>query len=312
MSKNEEIAALVTWLEAISSADTASLAVGLVKLMISGARFPGFRNGEILPPSPETRGWTLVQRFMNLDQANAFKNSNARRKLLAEISSIKGGVRVSEEATIDHSIPSTVGTAIVTDVKPGMEEEYFAWEVEIQTAQAKFPGYRGNYFQPPAPGSHAKWLTLVRFDSPETLEKWFASNERKQLVRQSEKFVTGTEFKTMTSSFPGWFPTDAAGEPPANWKTALLVLLGLFPTVMLEIKLLSPLMISFNPSLSTFLNLVLSVAITTWITMPVFILAFKWWLFPKKESRLRIDVYGTIILTGLFIAEILALWKLVT
>ncbi|HKM49910.1 MAG TPA: hypothetical protein VJZ75_01900 [Candidatus Bathyarchaeia archaeon] len=304
------VAALVTRLEAADDTDTTRVTTGLVKLMICGARSPGFYSGDILPPSPQNKGWTLVQRFTNADQANAFKQSDERRQLLEQISGIKAGVRLSDEVTMDVPTAGGVGTAIVTDVKPGMENEYFAWEQNIQTAQARFPGYRGNYFQPPAPGSHAKWITLVRFDTPQTLEKWFTSDERKQLVLQAQKFVTATQFKTMASSFPGWFPTDAAGESPAIWKTAMLVLLGLFPTVMLEIRFLSPLMSSLNPSLSSFLSLVLSVAVTTWGTMPPFIRAFKWWLLPKKESRQKINIYGTTLVICLFIAEIAALWTL--
>ncbi len=304
-----DVAALVTRLETTGESDTARLTTWLVKLLMAGAKFPGFLSGEILPPSTQNKDWTLVQRFTNADQAKVLKQSDQHRQLVKEISDMKT-VRPLSEITKDTPPTGNVGTAIVTDIKPGMEDQYFAWEESIQTAQARFPGYRGNYFQPPAPGSHRKWFGLVHFDTPQTLQKWFASDERKELVRQAEKLVTATQFKTLTSSFPGWFPTDAGGKPPPNWKTALLVLLGLFPTVMLEIRFLTPLMITFNPSLRGFLNLVLSVAVTTWITVPIFIKAFKWWLLPKDEMREKLDIYGTAILVGLFIAEILVFWDL--
>ena len=306
-----DVAALVTRMETTGDSDTAHLTTWLVKLLISGAKFPGFLSGEILPPSTQNKDWTLVQRFTNADQAKAFKQSDRHRQLLKEISDIKT-VRPLSELTKDAPTSGNVGTAIVTDIKPGMKEQYFVWEEDIQTAQARFPGYRGNYFQPPASGSHGKWFGLVHFDTPHTLQKWFASAERQQLVRRAEKLVTGTQFKTLTSSFPGWFPTDAGGEPPPNWKTAMLVLLGLFPTVMLEIRFLTPVLISLNPSLRGFLGNVLSVAVTTWITVPIFIKAFKWWLLPKDEMRQKFDIYGTAILVGLFIAEIAAFWNLLT
>jgi len=47
-----------------------------------------------------------------------------------------------------------------------------------------------------------------------------------------------------------------------------------------------------------------------WITVPIFIKTFKWWLLPKNESRQKIDIIGTAILVGLFIAEIAAFWNL--
>jgi antibiotic biosynthesis monooxygenase (ABM) superfamily enzyme len=151
----------------------------------------------------------------------------------------------------------------------------------------------------------------LRFDKPESLQKWFASDERKTLLNEVTGFVKSTRFQQMSNSYPGWFPVDQeTGEGPPNWKTAMLVLLGLFPVVMLEIRFLSPLMTSLNPAVASFLNLVLSVILTTWGTMPIFIKMFTWWLFPNKDNRQSVDVQGTLVLILLFAAEIAALWFL--
>jgi len=311
MTERPNLPALVTKLESPTVSDAPRLTGWLVKLMLCGAKFSGYWSSEILPPSVESKGWTLVERFLTNEQANAYRESDARRQLLGDISASLRDAIVSEEVSTGAPAPGSVGTAIVTEVRPGMEDEYLAWEEKIQNAQAKFPGYRGNYFQPPAPGTQGKWMSLVRFDTPHSLQKWFASEERKEIVKQAGKFVTSTQFQTMASSFPGWFPTDTEGKPPPNWKTSMLVLLGLFPTVMLEIRFLSPLMSGLPLSPGTFVGNVLSVAVTTWITMPVFIFAFRWWLLPKKDSVGKINLYGTIILILLFLGEILALWNLV-
>jgi antibiotic biosynthesis monooxygenase (ABM) superfamily enzyme len=280
-------------------------------MMMAGAKFPGFWSGEIIPPDEahESHDWKLVQRFSTADQAKAWQQSEPRNKLVTELSG-SGAIKLSDEIAHFDSTFGNVATAIVTDVKPGMEDEYFAWETKIQTVQAGFPGYRGAYLQPPPPGRTGQWATLLRFDKPETLEKWFASPARKELLAEANDIVLGTKFQSMSNSFPGWFPVDKeTGKGPANWKTAMLVLLGLFPVVMLEIRFLTPFEAGWNGSLKSFINLVISVIITTWVTTPIFIKQSMWWLFPSKEDP-SADLKGTLIMVALFVAEILLMWNL--
>ena len=196
-------------------------------------------------------------------------------------------------------------TMIVTDVKPGMEDEYFAWETKIQTAQAQFTGYRGAYMQPPVPGKQGQWATLLRFNSPEELEVWFRSNERQSLLSEGQKFVKATHYKKVENAFPGWFPSNATtGEGPPNWKSAMLVLIGLFPIVMLEIRFLSPLLTALNPVVASVFNMALSVSGTTFVTMPLYIKMFSWWLFPTEPST-KVEVLGTLAVLGILGLEML-------
>src|SRR5262249_51922412 len=155
----------------------------LVKLLISGAQFPGFWSGEIIPPKhAERREWTLVQWFSTGSQAESWRQSATRAAILSERSSFtaKEALAISEEISLEE--PSNgVATAILTEVKPGMESAYWAWEQKIQCGQAKYPGYGGVYLAPPIPGRKDQWTTLLRFDSPVNLDAWFASEERKGL-----------------------------------------------------------------------------------------------------------------------------------
>ena len=115
----------------------------------------------------------------------------------------------------------------------------------------------------------------------------------------------------MTTAFPGWVPFNAeTGEQPPDWKTALLVLLGLYPIVLLEIRFLSPMLIHLNPAVSSFINLVGSVVFTTFGTMPRFIRIFSWWMFPRKDAPESVHARGLFIILLLFAAEIGLLWNL--
>ena len=92
----------------------------------------------------------------------------------------------------------------------------------------------------------------------------------------------------------------------------MLVLLGLFPVVMLELRFLSPALVELglHASLATFIGNALSVAATSSIAMPLFVRWFGWWLFPEDTSTLRATSKGVGILVVLFAVEVAALWQL--
>lgn len=108
--------------------------------------------------------------------------------------------------------------------------------------------------------------------------------ERKALLSETREFIESEELMRLATAFPGWVPLDPmTGEGPPNWKAAMLVLLGLFPIVMLEMKFLSPILanLGIHASLGTFIGNAISVALTSFLTMALFVNWFGWWLFPR-------------------------------
>jgi uncharacterized protein len=274
------------------------------------AGFKGFLNSEITPLGDGV-SWTIMLRFGNSEQLDAWRKSETWRRLLEEAQPL-----LAEKSSIEIEVKETgpdggVVEVIITQVKPGKEAAYREWETKIQQAQSKFPGYRGSYVQPPVSGELG-WTTLMRFDSAEQLDRWLKSPERAALVREAQPLVDYTHLQRMGTSFPGWFPTDPkTGQGPPNWKAAMLVLLGLFPIVMLETKFLSPRLAGVNFSLAMFIGNTISVALTTWLTMPLFIKALGWWLFPKSEaSKIALNLAGTAVIFLLYAIEVAALWHL--
>jgi len=206
---------------------------------------------------------------------------------------------------------SNVTEVIFSKIKPGQEDTYREWAARIQSAQAKYPGYKGTYLQPPDEKG-GFWTTIMRFDSASHLEGWMNAPERKDLLRESKAFIEHEQLTRLATSFPGWFPTDPkTGKGPPNWKAGMLVLLGLFPIVMLEAKFLNPQTASLNPSLAMFIGNVISCALTTYLTMPLFIKIFPWWLFPKSEtSKIAINLAGTAVIFLFYAISVVALWHL--
>lgn len=278
------------------------------------SRFPGFVGVDFLPPPADRPGevWTIIMNFESDDALAAWQRSPERAASISGVVPLVDGGNFGETVTRgDGQAPnSDVTEVIFSKVKPGMAERYREWAARIQAAQAKYPGYRGMYLQPPAAGKDGHWTSILRYDSAGHLEAWMNAPERKLLLAETGEFIESEELMRLQTSFPGWVPLDPlTGEPPPNWKAALLVLLGLFPIVMLEMKLLHfDRWLGFHASLATFLGNAISVALTSFVTMPLFVKWFEWWLFPKKDKNATAKGVG--ILCVLFALEVLALWKL--
>jgi antibiotic biosynthesis monooxygenase (ABM) superfamily enzyme len=272
--------------------------------------FAGFLNSEITP-SGDALSWAVMLRFANTQHLDTWRKSDTWRRLLEDVQPL-----LAEKSSIDVEVQESgpdggVVEVIITQVKPGKEAAYREWETKIQQAQSKFPGYRGSYVQPPVTGELG-WTTLMRFDTAAQLDKWLKSPERAALVREAEPLIDYAHLQRMETSFPGWFPTDPkTGQGPPNWKAAMLVLLGLFPIVMLESFFLMPRLASLNFSLALFIGNTISVALTTWLTMPVFIKALDWWLFPKPDAPKSVHWKGTLLIFAFYALSVAIFWKFV-
>lgn len=300
--------ALVTRIEEPSGIDRALFTDWITRVMMDGARYDGFWSGEMSAPSdPDSREWRLVQLFESQEQALVWKDSGARKQLLEHLRTLAvgGTAGVNEELTSGTEPGSGVASAILTDVKAENQEEYFAWEYKIQSAQAQYPGFQGTFFQPPGPNRPGKWTKLVRFNSAKALETWFESERRKALLEEADRFVASRQYQYIFNSFPGWFPIDPkTGKGPPPWKTALIVLLGLYPIIMIQVVLLVPLEHGWPVALRTFTNLLVSVCFTSWISVPYFVKTFSWWLLPAPDAAKTDSLKGALIIVLCLAAQV--------
>jgi uncharacterized protein len=270
------------------------------------ATFPGFNSSDIIPPGEQDDTWTILLNFDSKQDLSAWQQSDTRAAILAELVPLTIGGNLGEAMhaeSPDAAQPGTTVTQVIfSRVKPGMERSYREWVARIQQAQARFPGYRGTYLQPPTPGGN-NWITMLRFATTEQLNAWLAAPERAAMLEEAREFVESEELLRLATSFPGWVRINPeTGEGPPNWKTALLVLLGLYPIVALELVYLNPLLRGIVPAIGTFIGNILSVAATSFLIMPVLVRGFDWWLFPKQNDRAT--AWGLVILAALFTCEI--------
>jgi len=306
-NESEEFVALITKLQPQSDADIAIFKDWLIELMMASANFPGFFSSEIVPPGKFSEGiWTLIQKFHTPEAANAWKQSESLKELKAQNEGTDGAKAkvISQELSSDGAA-GMVATAIVTDVIPESLDAFKKWELKIQKAQARFPGYLGTYWQPPVLSNSSQFTTLLLFDTPDSLEHWLQSSVRQELLTEATEHIESIKFSSFRSAFPGWFPADpATGKQPPNWKTSMLVLAALFPIIMLCIGFVEPHFESINFTVFNFCSTVVNMILVTWVCMPVLIKTFSWWLFPKPEQSATTNLKGIGILIAVYAVEI--------
>lgn len=278
------------------------------------AAFPGFVSLEITTSQEDkNRTWTVVQRFINKEHLDTWRTSEERQKLLEALKPLlvednNNALRDSTKTAFDKQ--GGITEVFVTQISPENENAYRKWLAKMHQAEAKFPGFRGVYVKFPTHKHSRHWITFLQFDTPDHLDQWIASPERRALLQEAKPLIDSLDSHRMITPYSGWFSSiSKEGHAPTVWKETMLVLLVLFPIVMFELRFLSPLTASLNPSLATFIGNAISVSLIAWPMMPIAIYFLKWWLAPEPSNKLA-TIKGVYVVLGLYLIEIAILWNL--
>jgi uncharacterized protein len=277
------------------------------------ARFPGFLQQTVMPPSPPAQlDWVILQRFATTEGATAWLNSKERRDRLAGAQAMLIGpddVHLVADRR-QGVLPAPVSAVISTRIKPGCEAAYRAWEQRIAAAQSKAPGFQGYRFEPPIPGVQEDWLAILRFDNEANLQAWLDSPERQKLVEEAKPFTEEFHARIARTGFDQWFTLPPGQSAPA-WKQNMLVLLMLYPVVFLFGAWVDKPLISGWANLpfaaALFIGNVASVSSLNYL-VPWISGRFAWWLQPPGKTTRTTEVAGAALLMGLYTALVAAFW----
>jgi uncharacterized protein len=283
------------------------------KLNAQIAAFPGFVSLEILSPHQAVGdSWVIVERFNSAESMKNWNNSTEHSELMTELAALAINQEFTEFTCGETKTINGVTEVFVTQVSPEKEQLYRQWIARMHLAEAKFPGFRGVYVQSPTHKQSHNWITLLQFDTPENLDKWLSSKERRAVLEESESMIESLESHRVISPYAGWFASATRADHAIPvWKQTMLVLLVLFPIVMLEFKFLAPFTADLDVSLATFIGNALSVSLISWPLMPLAILLLGWWLMPTKKRQLKVTLAGVIVVLILYLIEVIAFWSFV-
>lgn len=195
-------------------------------------------------------------------------------------------------------------------VREGNDLAFTQWQAELTVIAQNFPGFVRMDLGPPLPCTDGvvKWYSVVHFDSPPHLNRWLTSSDRKTQIAKGRHLMRAYRFKSFTTGLEGWFSqqagdTEQAGLGPPAWKQVLTVVLGLYPTVMVQSLLFSAwgVMRSWSPASAMLANNLITSVILTWGVMPWLSRGLAFWLRPAYRLQTRqIDGIGTAIVVVAF------------
>ncbi|MEL7142196.1 MAG: hypothetical protein AAFY33_14490 [Cyanobacteria bacterium J06643_4] len=149
-----------------------------------------------------------------------------------------------------------------------------------------------------------KWYSIVHFDSPEHLSGWVNSAARKQVTESGQEIFRAYRFKSFTTGLEGWFSQRTNSDEtrrlgPPVWKQILSVVFGLYPIVMIRIKLFpgTGVVGEWSPSGAMLLATIVTSSILAVAVMPVVTRLMGFWLYPAYlETKWKADTLGSIIM----------------
>jgi uncharacterized protein len=265
-------------------------------LTAAAATFPGYLGTEESPADRHGDA-TVVYRFDAVEHLRRWLDSPVRRQLVEHGASLFDELPTQQVLVGDGNASRPATVVVSHAVDPREEAAFLAWQERMTLAESRCPGFLGSELFRPLPGVQDEWTAVYRFASAADLEGWLDSAERRDLLDEGARF---REFRlrTITNAFGSWIPGGdrpggAAG--PASWKTALSVLVGLYPTVVLLTLAISALWPSGPLWASLLVGNVASVALLTWVVMPVVTRVLGPWLTPRPgAAQPRTDVVGTV------------------
>lgn len=202
-------------------------------------------------------------------------------------------------------------TFVVEYIVPrGHEAIFRQWYERLTRAARGFEGYTRTDLCPPLDCGDGvvKWYSIVHFRTPEELNRWLKSSDRAEIFEQGRDTFLAYRYKSFSTGLEGWFSSHTGGGEqhslgPPPWKQVLAVVLGLYPTIVIQGMVFSALgiMQTWPMPTSLVINNLITSSILTWVVMPRVSRVLSFWLRPAyRLTALQTNIIGAgLVLTAL-------------
>ncbi|WP_421844646.1 antibiotic biosynthesis monooxygenase [Mycobacterium sp.] len=277
----------------------------VARLRACAQRANGFQAWRVSVRSDPQLDWGVAVTFGTEAQLHDWLDSPERVGVVEHGRSSGYASNASDVVIVDNEGPPPAVGVFRQRVSASEEADFVVAQAAIVAKCAAFSGFEGTALFPA--DASGLWMTVVRFRRPHQLVAWLRSPERAEVVpgvralsADYSEVVSATGFGSMVRSKDG----DTAITP--YWKTAMLVLLVLYPTVMLLSRYLSPILTHRGapPWLTLWLGQVVSVAVLQWLLMPLASRSFRRWLDPVDGAGWRISLLGAAVIMSIYVANL--------
>lgn len=245
--------------------------------------------------------------FSSVEELHGWLDSPAHSRVQAQ--GIECGVRAKSSDLVlveDAAPPPGIGVYDHT-VVAGRQDEFMRTQHLLIAESSRFSGYESALLLC-STADATRWQSVLRFRTEPQLAAWMRSEQRaavlpalrEELAEDFTESVRSTPFGTILRTENG----QTRATP--NWKTAMIVLLVLYPTVMTLSRFLGPVLDDAGapPWLSMWLSQIVSVGAMTWFLMPAATRWFGRWLDPFDGAKLRANVLGTAAVLAIYVGTL--------
>lgn len=245
--------------------------------------------------------------FSSVEELHGWLDSPAHSRVQAQ--GIECGVRAKSSDLVlveDAAPPPGIGVYDHT-VVAGRQDEFLRTQHLLIAESSRFSGYESALLLC-STADATRWQSVLRFRTEPQLAAWMRSEQRaavlpalrEELAEDFTESVRSTPFGTILRTENG----QTRATP--NWKTAMIVLLVLYPTVMTLSRFLGPVLDDAGapPWLSMWLSQIVSVGAMTWFLMPAATRWFGRWLDPFDGAKLRANVLGTAAVLAIYVGTL--------
>ncbi|MEV6321926.1 antibiotic biosynthesis monooxygenase [Nocardia sp. NPDC051787] len=235
-----------------------------------------------------------------------FLDSAERARSLSEGESLGFRRKSSDLIIVEGESPPGIGI-FRHSVARGKEAEFAATEARLVAVSSEFPGFEGAALFPS--GESGRWFSVLRFRTGGQLSDWMRSAERAAALPElRSKLTEDFTVDAQTTPFGSTVRTvHGKTRMTPTWKTAMLVLLVLYPTVMTLSRFLGPVLdrIGAQPWLAMWLSQIVSVGLMSYFLSPAVAARFRRWLDPIDGAGLRVSAAGAAVIVGLYALTLL-------
>jgi uncharacterized protein len=251
--------------------------------------------------------WAVAVTFDTEDQLHAWLDGAGRARVLADGEARGYWRSTTDFVVVDGQAAPPGVSAFRHSVAGGKEADFLAIQKELTNASAGFPGFEGTSLFPP--NTRGEWLSLVRFRTQGQLARWLQSRERDEVLGELRSSLT-KEFAPVSSTTP--FATTVRTTDSGrtvmtpDWKSAMMVLLVLYPTVMILSRFFGPVLdgLGAQPWLALWISQVISVSLMQWWFMPWASRPFRRWLDPIDGADPRISTRGAVVVLACYVVTL--------
>lgn len=284
------------------SGDEAGFVAWARELLDSARRAQAHVSGRISVLDDPRLDWAVAVTFSDVTPMHAWLDGPQRAELLA-VGQRRGIWCSSGDLVLSAEGPASPGVGVFRHtVTAGKEPEFRDMQARLSAAAVTLPGHEGTTLLPA--DEHGGWISMVRYRTGQQLSAWMHSPERSEALQGLRSTLSG-DFSTVSNTTP--FATTVRMENgralmTPNWKSAMLVLLVLYPTVMLLSRFLGPVLddVGAQPWLSLWVSQIVSIVAMQWWLMPAASTPFRRWLDPVDGASARISAAGAVVIVVMY------------